>query len=169
MNARHFDHLLERWHVLASGLPDRRTGENSFYSMADIALAAFALFFIQCPSFLSFQQNMDKAHGRNNARSLFGIERIPCDNHIRQTLAGQGKKHLSRLLLTMKLLPFSLHTLLEVTDPSYQMVRTAAGARQKFFQHLEAVTAYWFFENWERLMNFMMRGQEVDPYAARKS
>ncbi len=69
----------------------------------------------------------------------------------------------------MNLLPFSLHTLLEVTDPSCQMVRAAAGGRQKFFQYLEAVTAYWFFENWERLMNFMMRGQEVDPYAARKS
>ena len=68
----------------------------------------------------------------------------------------------------MNLLPFSLHTLLEVIDPSYQMVRTAAGARQKFFQHLEAVTAYWFFENWERLMDFMMRGQEVGPYAARQ-
>ncbi len=62
---------------------------------------------------------MDKAHGRNNARSLFGIERIPCDNHIRQTLPGHGKKQLSTLLLTMNLLPFSLQTLLEVTDPSY--------------------------------------------------
>ena len=179
-----------------------------------LALAAFAIFFIQSPSFLSFQQNMEKAHGRNNARSLFGVERIPCHNHIRQTLDpacrgpdhslpqrhlsrhrqprarwkienennnvlktkgyhlehnfGHGKKHLSSLLLTMNLLAFSLHTLLEVTDPSYQMVRAAVGARRKFFQHLEAVTAYWFFENWERLMDFMMRGQEVGPYAARK-
>ena len=42
----------------------------------------------------------------------------------------------------MNLLRFSLYTLLEVTDPSCQMVRAAVGARQKFFQHLEAVTAY---------------------------
>ncbi len=86
MNARHFDHLVERWHAVAAELPDRRTGENCFYTMADIALSAFAVFFTQCPSFLSFQQNMEKARGRNNARSLFGVERIPCDNHIRQTL-----------------------------------------------------------------------------------
>jgi hypothetical protein len=81
---------------------------------------------------------------------------------------GHGKKHLSSLLLTMNLLAFAMHTLLEVTDTSYRLVRTAVGARRKFFQHLEALTAYWFFENWDRLMDFMMRGQEVGPYAAQK-
>jgi hypothetical protein len=48
-------------------------------------------------------------------------------------------------------------------------VRAAVGARRKFFQHLEAVTAYWFFASWEGLMDFMMRGQEVGPYAIHKS
>lgn len=442
MNARQFDHVIERWRAVFAGLPDRRTGENCFYSMADIALSAFAVFFTQCPSFLSFQQNMEKAQGRNNARSLFSVQRIPCDNHIRQTLDpveacelfglfddlhkafdetglleamravkktrlialdatwyfssqsekihcencscirhaegqithyhsaitpvmvspghsqvvplrpefirpqdgqvkqdceinaakrwlaanaerystgndtllgddiyahqpfcrqvllhnfhffftckpsshthlygwvegleagrglqtlklrvkgksnrwehhryrwanqvpltdsddalkvnwceltvtdgegkvlyrngfitdweinpenvcglvaagrarwkienennnvlktkgyhlehnfGHGKKHLSSLLLTMNLLAFAMHTLLEVTDSSYQLVRAAVGARRKFFQHLEALTAYWFFENWERLMDFMMRGQEVGPYSVQKN
>ena len=45
-------------------------------------------------------------------------------------------------------------------------------AGEKFcqlFQHLEALTAYWFFEHWEHLMDFMMRGQEVGPYAVQKS
>lgn len=442
MNARHFNQLIERWRSVAASLPDRRTGDNCSYTMADLALSAFGVFFTQCPSFLSFQQNMEKAHGRNNARSLFGVTRIPSDNHIRQTLDpvapselfglfddlhqafdqagllevmravnqtrlialdatwyfssqsenihcqncsclqhasgpathyhsaitpvlvspghaqvvplrpefirpqdgsvkqdceinaakrwlaahaeryttgndtllgddlyahqpfcrqvllhgfhflftckpashthlsgwveglqpgrglhtsthrlkgkgnrweyhryrwanhvpltegadplkvnwleltitngdgavlyrnafitdwevteetvgglaaagrarwkienennnvlktkgyhlkhnfGHGKKHLSSLLLTMNLLAFGLHTLLEVTDESYRLVREAVGARRKFFQHLEAVTAYWFFENWERLMDFMMRGQEVGPYATQKS
>jgi hypothetical protein len=442
MNARRFDQLVERWRAVFAGLPDSRTGENCFYTMADFALSAFAVFFTQGPSFLSFQQNMEKAHGRNNARSLFGVECIPCDNQIRQTLDpveaselfglfdelhealdqtglleamravkntrllaldatwyfssqsknihcencscirhsegqvthyhsaitpvivspghsqvvplrpefirpqdgqlkqdceinaakrwlaanaarystgndtllgddiyahqpfcrqvllhnfhflftckpsshsylyrwvealepgralhtlklrvkgksnrwehhhyrwvnhvpltdnddalkvnwceltitngegtvlyrnafitdweinaenvsglivagrarwkienennnvlktkgyhlehnfGHGKKHLSSLLLTMNLLAFALHTLLEVTDTSYRLVRAAVGARRKFFQHLEALTAYWYFENWERLMDFMMRGQEVGPYAVQKN
>jgi hypothetical protein len=82
---------------------------------------------------------------------------------------GHGKKHLSSLLLTLNLLAFALHTLLEVTDTSYRLVRAAVGARRKFFQHLEALTAYWYFETWERLMDFMMRGQEVGPYAVPKS
>lgn len=29
---------------------------------------------------------MEEARGRNNARSLFEVERIPCDHHIRHTL-----------------------------------------------------------------------------------
>lgn len=82
---------------------------------------------------------------------------------------GHGKKHLASLLLTMNLLAFALHTLLAVTDADYRIVRAAVGARRKFFQHLEALTAYWFFENWASLMDFMMRGQEVGPYAAQKS
>lgn len=439
MNARHFDHVIRRWRAVFANLPDPRSGENRSYEMADIALSAFAIFFTQSPSFLSFQQNMEKANGRNNARSLFSVERIPCDNHIRQTLDpvpasalfglfddlheafneagllepmravkntrlialdgtwyfssqsksihckscscirqaegqithyhsaitpvivspahsqvvplrpefiqpqdgtvkqdceinaakrwlrahaerystgndtllgddlyahqpfcrqvllhnfhflftckpsshlhlsswvealepgrdlhllkrrvkgksnrwehhqyrwannvpltdgddvlkvnwceltvtdpegkalyrnsfitdwevtaenvmglvaagrarwkienennnvlktkgyhlehnfGHGKEHLSTLLLTMNLLAFAFHTLLEVTDPSYKLVRTAVGARRKFFQHLEALTAYWYFQTWDLLMDFMMRGQEVGPYAA---
>ena len=82
---------------------------------------------------------------------------------------GHGKKHLASLLLTMTLLAFGLHTLLQVNDAGYRMVRAAVGARRKFFQHLEALTAYWFFENWEGLIDFMMRGQEVGPYAEQKS
>jgi len=442
MNARRFDQLIERWHAVAAGLPDRRTGDNKRYSMADIALSAFAVFFTQCPSFLSFQQNMEKTRGRNNARSLFQVQSIPCDNQIRQTLDpvepgqlfslfdelhrafdqtalleamravggtrlialdatwyfssqsenihcpncscirhaegqmthfhsaitpvivspghaqvvplrpefivpqdgqvkqdceinaakrwlaaqaerystgddtllgddlyahqpfcrqvllhgfhflftckpsshthlsgwvealepgrdlhllklrvkgksnrwehhqyrwansvplkegadplkvnwcevtvtsaegaplyrnafitdrkitaenvaglvaagrarwkienennnvlktkgyhlehnfGHGKKHLASLLMTMNLLAFAFHTLLELTDPSYQLIRAAVGARRKFFQHLEALTTYLPFESWERLMDFMMRALEIGPYAVQKS
>jgi len=43
------------------------------------------------------------------------------------------------------------------------------GPRQRFFQHLEALTTYLHFETWERLMNFMMRGLEICPYAVQKS
>ena len=440
MNSRAFDHLIERLRSVAAGLPDRRTGDNTQYDMADIALAAFSVFFTQCPSFLSYQQGMERARGRNNARSLFQLERIPSDNHIRQTLDpiapqhlfslfdelhqafaqtglleqmraveqtrlialdatwyfssqnlccpncsrvqhadgqtthfhsaitpvivspghsqvvplrpefitpqdgqvkqdceinaakrwlaahaeryatgnatllgddlyahqpfcrqvllygfhflltckpashatlhqwiegleagrplqnlklrvkgksnrwehhlyrwangvpltdgddalkvnwcevtitdaegkvryqnslitdweisadnvaglvaagrarwkienesnnvlknrgyhlehnfGHGKKHLSSLLVTMNLLAFGLHTLLELADGNYRQIRATLGARRRFFQHLEALTSYLHFENWERLMDFMMRGLEIGPYAVQKS
>jgi len=97
MNSHRFDHLIERWRTVAAGLPDRRTGDNTRYAMADIALSAFAVFFTQCPSFLSFQQNMEQARGRNNARSLFQVQRIPSDNHIRQTLDPVEPRHLFSL------------------------------------------------------------------------
>lgn len=97
MNARCFDHLIERLRSVAADLPDRRTGDNTQFSMADIALSAFSVFFTQCPSFLSFQQAMEQARGRNNARSLFQIQRIPTDNHIRQTLDPVEPRHLFSL------------------------------------------------------------------------
>ena len=86
MNARAFDQFIGRWRAVSATLPDRRTGDKSCYAMADIALSAFSVFFTQCPSFLSFQQNMEQSRGRNNARSLFQVECIPSDNHIRHTL-----------------------------------------------------------------------------------
>src|SRR5258708_2087566 len=85
---------MQDWRKVFAELPDRRTGENARLAMADIALSAFAVFFTQCPSFLSFQQNMEKSSGRNNARSLFLVEQIPCDNHIRQTLDPVEARHL---------------------------------------------------------------------------
>lgn len=97
MNARRFDELIQRWRTVTSGLTDPRTGDNTQFEMADIALSAFAVFFTQCPSFLSFQQNMEQAQGRNNARSLFQVGRIPSDNHIRQTLDPVEPRHLFSL------------------------------------------------------------------------
>lgn len=94
MNSRAFDLLIERLRCVAAELPDRRTGDNTQFDMADIALSAFAVFFSQCPSFLSYQQAMERTRGRNNARSLFQIKRIPTDNHIRHTLDPIAPHHL---------------------------------------------------------------------------
>ena len=54
--------------------------------MADFGLSAFALFFMQSASFLAFQRNLEKGHGRSNCQTLFGIEKIPSDNYIRDML-----------------------------------------------------------------------------------
>ena len=54
--------------------------------MEDIGLGAFSVFFTQCPSFLAHQKTMQQAKGQSNAQSLFHLEQIPSDNHIRQTL-----------------------------------------------------------------------------------
>ena len=49
-------------------------------------MAAFSVFFMQSPSFLAHQQRLLEGHGRSNAESLFGLTRIPSDNHIRAML-----------------------------------------------------------------------------------
>jgi hypothetical protein len=54
--------------------------------MAEFGLSAFSIFFAQSPSFLAHQRHLVEGHGRSNAQTLFGIARIPTDNHIRALL-----------------------------------------------------------------------------------
>jgi hypothetical protein len=54
--------------------------------MADIGLSAFSLFFMQSESFLSHQRRLEQGHGTSNCQTLFGMEKIPTDNHIRTLL-----------------------------------------------------------------------------------
>jgi hypothetical protein len=82
---------------------------------------------------------------------------------------GHGKKHLRSLLATMNLLAFGLHTLLEITDESYRLLRAKIGARRTFFDHNRMLTTYLDFANWSHLMDFMMKGSEIGPYTAKKS
>ena len=79
---------LERLRACFAGLPDPRRGRNRRYAMADVAMAALSVFFMQSPSFLAHQRALAEGRTRSNAHTLFGLARIPCDNHIRHgTLA----------------------------------------------------------------------------------
>lgn len=75
-------------------LPDPRSGQNTQYAMEDVALAAFSVFFMQSPSFLAYQRDMQRHKGCNNAQSLFGITQIPSDPQIRNLLDPMAPEHL---------------------------------------------------------------------------
>ena len=81
-----FDSLVKKLHELIESFPDPRTGKNISKSMKDAALGAFSIFFTQSPSFLSYQKSMQETEGQNNAATLFGINDILSDNHIRNLL-----------------------------------------------------------------------------------
>src|SRR5271154_7315185 len=83
---RLLDSLLGSLRDCLDGFPDKRRGMNTTYSMADIGMAAFSVFFMQSPSFLAHQRQFEEGHGRSNCASLFGIAKIPSDNHIRDML-----------------------------------------------------------------------------------
>ena len=82
-------------------MPDRRTGTNLTYRIGDIGMAAFACFFMQSPSFLAFQRMLEDRCGDSNARTLFGMQKIPCDNHIRQTLDGVPPEHFDDVFISV--------------------------------------------------------------------
>ena len=79
------DRLLAGLHDVCAGFPDKRK-EAGIYSMSDIGLSAFSLFFMQSESFLSYQRSLEEGRKTSNCQTLFGMAKIPTDNHIRAML-----------------------------------------------------------------------------------
>ena len=84
------ENLIAELGTVCAGLPDRRKGPRRAgdYSMADIGLSAFSLFFMGSPSFLEHQRALERGQGRSNCQTLFGMSAIPSDNYIRLMLDG---------------------------------------------------------------------------------
>lgn len=86
MSLKRFDQLVGELKQTLSELPDKRTGKNTQYTMETIGLSAFSVFFTQSPSFLAHQKTMEQNRAQSNAQTLFQIEKIPTDNHVRDML-----------------------------------------------------------------------------------
>ncbi len=86
--------LLDSVRATCAGFPDKRRGGDVTYSMADIGLSAFSLFFMQSESFLSYQRSLEEGRKTSNCQSLFGMKAIPTDNHIRAMLDPVDPSHL---------------------------------------------------------------------------
>jgi hypothetical protein len=84
------EQLIAELATVCTGLPDQRKGprRDGDYTMADIALSAFSLFFMGSPSFLGHQRALERGQSRSNCQTLFGISEIPSDNYIRLMLDG---------------------------------------------------------------------------------
>jgi len=85
--------LLDGVRSACEAFPDKRRGDVK-YSMADIGLSAFSLFFMQSESFLAYQRELEAGRKTSNCHSLFGMTAIPTDNHIRSMLDPVPPSHL---------------------------------------------------------------------------
>lgn len=85
-DALSFGALIDLIKQALEALPDPRRGRNGIYRMQEVALAAFSVFWTQSASFLEFQRNMQQRLGSNNACTIFGLERVPSDNQVRNIL-----------------------------------------------------------------------------------
>jgi len=74
---------------------------------------------------------------------------------------GHGQQFLAAFLLTLNLLAFLLHTVLQLTDDAYQHLRSALGARKTFFDDLRTLTPYFLFDSWHHLLSFMLAGLQL--------
>ncbi len=74
---------------------------------------------------------------------------------------GHGKQHLSATLLTLNVLAFLFHTVLQLVDERYQAMRKKRGTRKGFFQDICSLTKYLLFDSWQGLIDFMLDGKAV--------
>ena len=82
-----FELLLSYLHRGIAALEEPREASNARrYSLKDIVLGAFSMFYMQCPSFLEHQRQMQSRQGKNNASQLFGLKQIPTNNQLKNIL-----------------------------------------------------------------------------------
>lgn len=67
---------------------------------------------------------------------------------------GHGKENLSNLLLTLNVVAFLFHTILEYLDRRYALIRKTLPRRTTFYNDLRALTRYFCFRHWKHL-NFV--------------
>jgi len=75
------DALFRLVHRGFASLPDHRL-DNTEIALSDALMSAFAMFSLKAPSLLAF----DKERAEGNLQTIYGIERVPCDTHMRTIL-----------------------------------------------------------------------------------
>ena len=66
-------------------IPDpRRYGQQ--FSLPDILMSGLAVFSLKHPSLLKFDEQRNEPRIRANLKSLYGVEKAPCDTQIREVL-----------------------------------------------------------------------------------
>ena len=69
-----FDHLQAILRQHTAGLPDvRKPSPNTRYTIQNAALGAFGIFFMQSPSFLEYQRQLNQRQGHDNAQTRMAL------------------------------------------------------------------------------------------------
>jgi hypothetical protein len=76
---------------------------------------------------------------------------------------GHGQQFLAQFLLTLLLLAFLFHSVLDLSGSTYQAVRRELSTRRTFFNDLRALTRYLYFSSWQQLLAFMYRQLDLPP------
>jgi hypothetical protein len=75
---------------------------------------------------------------------------------------GHGQENLSEILLSLNLLGFLFHNVLELVNVNYQKIREKLVRRKTFFSDIRALLKYICFESWLDLFIFILtEGEEI--------
>lgn len=119
----------------------------------------------------SFATNHLITHDKVAEIVLAGRTRWKVENENNNTLKtkgynlehnfGHGKQHLASFLATLNILSLLFHTLLDLLDEKYKLLRSHLPTRKTFFDDLRALTRYLYFESWDHLLTFMLTGLDL--------
>lgn len=76
---------------------------------------------------------------------------------------GHGQKFLSSLLATLIMLAYLVHTLLDLMDDKFCLLRQKLPSRKRLFDDMKALTTYLCFDSWEHLLDFMLEAWSYKP------
>jgi hypothetical protein len=100
------------------------------------------------------RQSFTRQNANNNVLKTTGY-------HVEHNF-GHGQHYLSAVMLSLNLLAFLFHTVLEWSDDKYALLRQVLARRQTFFHDIQALMRYLVFDSWDHLMDFMIRGLELE-------
>ena len=69
---------------------------------------------------------------------------------------GHGQENLSEILLSLNLLAFLFHNVLDLVNSMYQQVRESLGTRKRFFNDIRGLLNYIWFQSWNDLFIFIL-------------
>jgi len=69
---------------------------------------------------------------------------------------GHGHNHLCEFLLSLNLLAFLFHTVLDLVNYTYQKVRDLLATRTNFFNDIRTLLNFIWFKNWSELFLFIL-------------
>src|ERR1700682_3195920 len=81
--------MLKKVRSAFSKIPDPARdfrGLKSKIPLADCLMSGLALFGLKFPSLLQFDQGLNDDAIRNNLRTLYGVQKAPCDTYLRERL-----------------------------------------------------------------------------------
>ncbi|MCI0550839.1 MAG: hypothetical protein L0287_07785 [Anaerolineae bacterium] len=79
-------------------IPDRRDPKRVSWELEAVLMSAFAMFFFQHPSLLSYQRRLKQKTGQSNLERVFAIEDVPSDTQMREIIDGVPTEPVRRVL-----------------------------------------------------------------------
>ncbi len=79
-------------------MADGRDPQRLRYGLRDTLLSGYAMFFLQHPSLLQFQESMKRKRGRCNLEVMFGVSAVPSETQMRESLDGADPEGVRAIL-----------------------------------------------------------------------